>query len=395
MFKPSTVLIQSDVNGGNDNLFDAVQDYLFQSFNKNKNLLDKEFQIKKENLKEVVDENENENKVSSQIENERKSNQNKIFFKKKLPTLFGKRNGGEMININKFEDHADLNKNKKRKILSVNNLSRCVKKIKQEINEKNDEKIILGNDKMQIDNSNSDENSDSCSKDVNIGNDDATNDSNENNDNEYNNIDNNEYNNIDNNEYDNIDNNNDRSSDDIHHGTEHTFEDKESDSLGTHEARKNNKAGASAELYLIHRYVRYCGSPTYPVMFIALRVLHIAYYPFFSFQSLINSSPFSFSFPSSLSSSSFSSSPSSSSSSSSPSLFPLLLLYLLLLLLLLHLLLLLLLFSLSFFFFFFFYFFFYFFFFFFYYFFFIFFFFFFSFFFTFTTSTPSSNLPSA
>ena len=70
MFKPSTVLIQSDVNGGNDNLFDAVQDYLFQSFNKNKNLLDKEFQIRKENLKEVVDENENENKVSSQIENE-------------------------------------------------------------------------------------------------------------------------------------------------------------------------------------------------------------------------------------------------------------------------------------------------------------------------------------
>ena len=301
MFKPSTVLIQSDVNGGNDNLFDAVQDYLFQSSNKNKNSIEKEFQTKNENTKAVVNEIENENEVFSQIDNKIKSNQNKIFFKKKLQTLIGSKNEGEIVKINEFKNFTDLNKNKKRKILSVDNLPRCVKKVKQEINQKNDEKVIFGDDKMQTNNSNYDENIDSGSNDINIGKDNATNHSNDNNDNEH----------------DNIDNNNDRSGDNIHHRAEHAFEDTESESFETQEGRKINKAGASAELYLIHRYVRYCGneiSPTFPVMLIAFRVLRIAYYPFFFFQSLVKISLFSYSFP-------FSSSPSSPSPSSSSSLF--------------------------------------------------------------------------
>lgn len=277
MFKPSTVLIQSDLNGGNDNLFDAVQDYLFQSSNKNKNYIEKEFQSKNENINAVVNKNENRNEVLSQIDDEMKGNDDKIFFKKKLKTsLLGNRNRGEIVNINdECNDFIDLNKNKskdkKRKILSVDNLARYANRIKQEIDQKKYEKIILGNDKMEIYDNNYDKNNDSGSNDINFGNDDATNNRSYNNDNEHNNIDKKE----------NNDSNNHRSShsdsQNVPQRTEHTSEDVKVRSLVTDEARINSRAGASAELYLIHRYVRYCGieiSPTCPVMFIALLALH-------------------------------------------------------------------------------------------------------------------------
>ena len=74
MFKPSTVLIQADVNGGNNNLFDAVQDYLIQSCSKNKNSIHDKSQNGSES------ESENENEIEKKMDdNQVDLNKNKIL----------------------------------------------------------------------------------------------------------------------------------------------------------------------------------------------------------------------------------------------------------------------------------------------------------------------------
>jgi hypothetical protein len=104
MFKPSTVLIQSDVNGGNNNLFDAVQDYLTQSYNKKKNSIHKKFPTEDENESK----NEIENKIEKKIDN----------------------------------SQVDLNKNKKSKILSRSILTRYREKIEHKTKKNDDSKIM-------------------------------------------------------------------------------------------------------------------------------------------------------------------------------------------------------------------------------------------------------------
>ena len=104
MFKPSTVLIQSDINGGNNNLFDAVQDYLIQSY---KYSIQNKFQNEKEN--------DSKNEIENKIEIEKNIDNNQV----------------------------DLNKNKRSKILSRSILTRHKEKIEQKTNMNNDSKIML------------------------------------------------------------------------------------------------------------------------------------------------------------------------------------------------------------------------------------------------------------
>ena len=102
MFKPSTVLIQADINGGNNNLFDAVQDYLIQSCNKNKNSIQNKFQTENETYIENGNEIEIENEIEKIIDN----------------------------------NQVELNKNKKSKILSRSILTRykVIIELKNDIN---------------------------------------------------------------------------------------------------------------------------------------------------------------------------------------------------------------------------------------------------------------------
>jgi hypothetical protein len=111
MFKPSTVLIQADVYGGNNNLFDAAQDYLIQSYKKNKNSMQNKFQ----------------NEIENEIENDIDNNQ------------------------------VELNKNKKSKILSRSILTRYKEKIEQKNNVDNDRKESLIENKSVV---NSDDDND-------------------------------------------------------------------------------------------------------------------------------------------------------------------------------------------------------------------------------------------
>ena len=133
MFKPSTVLIQADVDGGNDNLFDAVQDYLVQSFN---------------NIGNHV-ENKNENKTGfiDQIDEKIESNQNMMIPKNELISLKTDNEEEEKVKMNEFEDLVNLNESKKKKLLSGTILSRY-KETKQKNSAISDQNVIFTNRKI-------------------------------------------------------------------------------------------------------------------------------------------------------------------------------------------------------------------------------------------------------